>query len=113
MDSSKRSEVKLVPIVVRYFGLQDGIQVHLQVLKLQNFDEMSGKKSSKVSHYFCSMSKKYKLEEKLACQTTDTTNNNYDDVKIKGNENAFRKAQNDLDRHNLRIGCSTHIVHNQ
>jgi hypothetical protein len=37
MDSSNRSEVKLVPIVVRCFSLEEGIQV-----KLLNFDEVSG-----------------------------------------------------------------------
>jgi hypothetical protein len=37
MDSSNRSEVKLVPIVVRYYSVEEGIQV-----KLLNFDEVSG-----------------------------------------------------------------------
>jgi hypothetical protein len=37
MDSSNRSDVKLVPIVVRYFSIEEGIQA-----KLLHFDEVSG-----------------------------------------------------------------------
>jgi hypothetical protein len=37
MYSSNRSEVKLVPTVVRYFSIEEGIQV-----KLLHFDEVSG-----------------------------------------------------------------------
>jgi hypothetical protein len=107
MDSSNISEVKLVPIVVRYFSVEEGIQV-----KLLNFDEVSGETAQILTQYLLQCVKKYKLEEKLVCYTADNTNSNFGGVKRKGNENVFRKVQSDLYRPILGIGCSAHIVHN-
>jgi hypothetical protein len=50
MDSSNRSEVKLVPIVVRYFSIKEGMQV-----KLLHFDEVSCESAEILAHYFCSV----------------------------------------------------------
>nr|GBO35342.1 hypothetical protein AVEN_113419-1 [Araneus ventricosus] len=107
MDSSNRSEVKLVPIVVRYFSLEVEIQV-----KLLNFDEVSGESAEILTQYLLQCVKKYKLKEKLVCYTVDNTNSNFGGVKRKGNENVFRKVQSDLDRLIVGIGCSSYIVHN-
>ncbi|GBO46480.1 hypothetical protein AVEN_160992-1 [Araneus ventricosus] len=92
MDSSNRSEVRVVPIVVRYFSLEVGIQV-----KLLNFDEVSGETAQILTQYLLQCVKKYKLQEKLVCYTADNTNSNFGGVKRKGEENVFRKVQNDLD----------------
>jgi hypothetical protein len=62
MDISNRSEVKLVLIVVRYFSVEEGIQV-----KLLNFDEVSGETTQILTQYLLQCVKKYKLEEKLVC----------------------------------------------
>jgi hypothetical protein len=107
MNISNRSEVKLVPIVVRYFSIEEGIQV-----KLLHFDEVSGESAEIFAQYLMQYVKKYKLEEKLVCYTADNTNSNFGGVKRKGEENVFRKFQSDLDRPILGIGCSAHIVHN-
>jgi hypothetical protein len=51
MDSSNGGEVKLVPIVVRYFSTEEGIQV-----KLFQFDEVSGERAQILTHsIFCSV----------------------------------------------------------
>jgi hypothetical protein len=44
MASSNRSEVKLVPVVVRYFSIEEGIQV-----KRLHFDEVSGESAEILS----------------------------------------------------------------
>jgi hypothetical protein len=105
MDSSNRSEVKLVPIVARYFSIEEGIKV-----KLLHFDEVSGESAEILAQHLLQCVKKYKLEEKLVCYTADNTNSNFGGVKRKGEEHVFRKVQSDLDMPILEIGCSAHIV---
>jgi hypothetical protein len=79
INGSNRSEVKLVPIVVRYFSIEEGIQV-----KHLHFDEVSGESAEILAQYLLHCVKKYKLEEKLVCYTADNTNSNFDGVKRKG-----------------------------
>jgi hypothetical protein len=73
---------------------------------------VSGESAEILTQYLLQCVKKYKLDEKLVCYTADNTNSNFGCVKRKEEENAFRKVQNDLDRHILGVGCSAHIVHN-
>jgi hypothetical protein len=87
MDSSNRSEVKLVPIV-RYFSIEEGIRV-----KLLHFDEVSGESAEILTQYLLQYVKKYKLEEKLVCYTADNTNSNFGVVKRKGEENVLEKSK--------------------
>lgn len=70
--SSNKSEVKLVPIVVRYFSLEEGIQV-----KLLHFDEVLGETAQILTEYLLKCVKKYKLEDKFVCYTADNTNSNF------------------------------------
>lgn len=53
MDSSNRSEVNLILIVVRYSSLEEGIQI-----KLLNFDKVQGENAQILTWYFLKCVKK-------------------------------------------------------
>lgn len=107
IDCSNRHEIKLTPICVRYFTLNEGVSV-----KLLYFDELPGETSDILTGYLLRCVKRYGVEEKVICLCADNTNTNFGGVARKGQGNVFRKLQKSLGRPIFGIGCSAHILHN-
>nr|CAB3264501.1 Numb protein [Phallusia mammillata] len=107
IDASNRKEIKLVPVVVRYFVPDLGVKV-----KLLEFKSLGGKTSEILSNYLVSILDQNVLKEKLVGFCADNCNTNFGGVKRKGKNNVFFKVRESLKRNIIGIGCAAHIVHN-
>lgn len=109
IDSSNKKDVKLTPVVVRYFTLNNGVNI-----KLLNFEEVPGETSEILLDHILKGINKWplNLESKIVGLCADNTNTNFGGVHRHGQGNVFRKLQAKLERPILGIGCSAHIAHN-
>lgn len=107
IDSSNRKDIKLTPIVVRYFTESRGVHV-----KLLYFDEVPGETSDILVEHILKCLKKFSIEHKIICVTADNTNTNFGGVNRKTEGNVYRKLQKALNRPIFGIGCGAHILHN-
>lgn len=106
IDSSNRKDIKLTPIVVRYFT-ESGVHI-----KLLYFDEVPGETSDILVGHILKCLKKFDIEHKIICVTADNTNTNFGGVNRKTENNVYRKLQKTLNRPIFGIGCGAHILHN-
>lgn len=107
MDASNRKDIKLVPIVVRYFSPITGIQV-----KLLDFKSVPGETSEILTDHLYSSLVKNNLDKKVVGFCGDNCNTNFGGVKRAGTNNVFHRLKNNLGREINGIGCGAHIVHN-
>lgn len=75
IDSSNRKDIKLTPVVVRYFTINDGVNV-----KLLHFDELPGETSDILLDHVLKCTKKYYIDSKIVCLCADNTNTNFGGV---------------------------------
>lgn len=106
-DASNRKEIKLFPIVVRYFLGRKGVQVKLLELKNQ-----PGETSDIICDYILDTLRANNLLQKFLSFCADNTNTNFGGKNRKGKNNVFCKLNKVLDREVIGVGCAAHIVHN-
>lgn len=106
-DTSNRHDVKLAPIVVRYFVPERGISV-----KLLDFQSVSGETSEILANHIMSILKKHEIENKVAAFCGDNCNTNFGGVNRRGTNNVYSRLKEGLGVNIKGIGCSAHIVHN-
>jgi len=104
VDSSNHSNLKLVPVLVRYFAPTRGIQV-----KVQNLTEET---SEILVNHILSVLEKYKITEKVIAFCGDNCNTNFGGLTRKGNNNVFYKLNNSVKMNILGFGCAVHLIHN-
>lgn len=107
MDASNRKDIKLVPIVVRYFNTNSGIQV-----KLLDFKSVPGETSEILTNHLYSTLLENNLEKKVVGFCGDNCNTNFGGVNRAGTNNVFHRLKTSLGRDINGIGCGAHIVHN-
>lgn len=107
VDTSNHKNVKLVPILVRYFTPNKGIQV-----KVIEFQNISCESAESLSQFILKVLSKYDLEEKIVAFCGDNCNTNFGGVARKGSNNVFSKLKSVLDIDIFGIGCVAHIIHN-
>ncbi|GBO26811.1 hypothetical protein AVEN_169302-1 [Araneus ventricosus] len=107
MDASNRKDIKLEPIVVRYFNPNSGVQV-----KLLDFISVAGETSEILTNHLCCVLLQNDLNHKVIGFCGDNCNTNFGGVKRAGQKNVFHRLKNSLEREINGIGCGAHIVHN-
>ena len=107
IDASNRKEIKLVPVVVRYFVPDIGVKV-----KLLEFKSLPGETAEILSNYLVSVLEQNELKEKVVGFCADNCNTNFGGVKRKGKNNVLFKVKEKIERDLTGIGCAAHIVHN-
>ncbi|GBN59890.1 hypothetical protein AVEN_180492-1 [Araneus ventricosus] len=107
MDASNRKDIKLVPIVVRYFNPNSGVQV-----KLLDFKSVASETSEILTNHLCSVLLQNDLNNKIVGFCGENCNTNFGGVKRAGQKNVFHPLMNSLGREINGIGCGAHIVHN-
>ena len=107
IDASNVKEVKLVPIVVRYFSPESGVK-----MKLLEFKSVLGETAEILSEYLISDLDQTKLKDKLIGFCADNCNTNFGGVNGRGHNIVFYKAKDNIKRDLIGIGCTIHIVHN-
>ena len=106
-NASNMKEVKLVPIVVRYFLPKSGINV-----KLLEFKSVTGETAETLSKYLLSVMDQTKLKDKLIGFCADNCNTNFGGIKKGGQNNIFYEVKYNVKRDLVGIGCTIHIVLN-
>ena len=84
IDASNMKEVKLVPIMVRYFLPESDVKV-----KLLEFKSVPGETAEVLSKYLHSVRDQIKLKDKLIGICADNCNTNFGGVKRRGHNNVF------------------------
>ena len=100
-------EVNLVPIVIRYFLPESGVEVKLSVFK-----SVPGETAEILSKYLFSVLDQTKLKDKLIGFCGENCNTNFGGIKRRGQNNVFHKVKDNVKRDLVGIGCTIHIVHN-
>lgn len=107
IDSSNRKNIKLVPVVIRYFNKKVGVAV-----RLLEFQDLPGETSDILSNYIIKVLEKMGISKKLICFCADNTNLNFGGRVRNGRENIFRKLIASLKKNIMGIGCIAHILNN-
>ena len=89
VDSSNHSNLKLVPVLVRYFAPTRGIQV-----KVTEFQNLTGETSEILVSHILPLLEKYKITEKVTAFCGDNCNTNFGGLARKGKNNVFYKLNN-------------------
>ena len=106
-DASNRKDVKLIPVMVRYFWSEEGVKS-----KLLNLHSVPGKSADIVTNCLVSTLKKNNLTQKIVAYCGDNYNTNFGGVNPEGKNNVFSYLKKELGRNIVGVGCGAHIVHN-
>lgn len=110
IDTSNHGDMKLLPILIRYFNpLDKEKSVNVKLLEFLN---VPGETSLIICTEILKMIEKYKLENKIVAMSADNANCNFGGLKRKKGDNVHTILQSNLDKSLLGIGCVAHIVHN-
>lgn len=107
VDASNKKDIKLFPVVVRYFLPHCGIQD-----KIIDFIPLPGETSDLQCAMLKEVIHKFSLEHKVVALCADNTNTNFGGCKRLGKTNVWRKLQTGLEKPIIGIGCGAHIIHN-
>lgn len=94
--ASNHNEIKLYPILVRYFDIKNGIQI--KILNLESIEEET---SDIVSKSLISSYNRKNLNKKILALSADNTNTNFGGRTRKGVNNVYTKLQDLLKRNIL------------
>lgn len=107
VDASNKVDLKMVPIMVRYFLSNKGVQV-----KMLDFQSVPGEKAEILTNHIFSIINKYNISDKIIGLCADNCNTNFGGVARKGKNNVYFRLKEMLERKIIGIGCVAHIVHN-
>jgi hypothetical protein len=106
-DASNHIDLKIVPIIVRYFIPDKGVAT--EILK---FSSLPGETSDLLVDHILEVAQKHDIADKIIGISADNNNTNFGGLKRKGKNNVFTKLQGILNRKIIGVGCAAHIVHN-
>ncbi|KAK8785204.1 hypothetical protein V5799_008430 [Amblyomma americanum] len=106
-DASNHKDLKVLPIMVRYFTAAAGVQT-----KLLEINTLPGETSAMVSQYIMDALEANQVTSKLVAFSADNANCNFGGAARNGKNNVFSRLQDSVDHKILGIGCAAHIVHN-
>lgn len=105
-DASNHGNVKLFPVLVRYFIPTIGVRV-----KVLDISSEKGETSEIISNLISSVAREYGLEKKIVAFCGDNAKVNFGGLTRGGENNVFYRMKLWLP-HLLGIGCTAHIAHN-
>lgn len=106
-DASNHGNLKMFPVVARYFSLTLGVQ-H----KMLDFANLSDETANTITGILNSVCEKYDLEKKIASFSADNAPVNFGGVTRGGNVNVFHQLQTKYENRLIGIGCNAHLLHN-
>lgn len=105
-DASNHGNLKLFPVIVRYFLSTDGVRV-----KVLEISSEKGETSLIISDLINSVVKEYGLEKKIVAFCGDNAKVNFGGLTRGGTNNVFQRLRTSYP-HLIGIGCNAHIAHN-
>ena len=106
-DTSNHKNLKLLPVVLRYFNPVAGV-----VSKKIGLVSIPNEKSKTIADEFSKIIEEQHLQEKVIAFGADNTNFNFGGVDRNGQNNVWRHLQTYLNRQIIGNGCVAHIAHN-
>lgn len=106
-DASNHNELKLYPVLIRYFNAVSGVQT-----KILDLSCITGETSEILSKHIFDIVKKRNLSEKVLALSADNTNTNFGGVNRRGENNVHKKLMLNLNKSIIGIGCNAHIISN-
>lgn len=107
-DASNHKEIKMFPVIIRFFSSTEGIKTRL--IEFTNLTEDDGE------HIFNMLKKtweKWGFGHKIHCYSADNEAKNFGSVdRAHGNLNVFARMQRELNENLIGMGCLAHILHN-
>lgn len=107
VDASNHRDIKLFPIMVRYFQPSTGVQV-----KLLELEALPGETSEIITNYLVRVLQNKNISNKVVGFCSDNTNTNFGGSHRKGTKNVYFKLKETLNKDIIGIGCAAHIIHN-
>lgn len=107
VDTSNHKDLKLVPVLVRYFIPNEGIQV--KVLEFQN---IVGETAELMGDHILDILRKFQLTDRIIAFSADNCNTNFGGYKRTSSNNVFSRVKVELEHNIYGIGCAAHVVHN-
>lgn len=105
-DASNHGNVKMMPIIVRYFLPKVGVRV-----KLLEFSSQKGETSLIIGNMATETAEKNQIRQKIVCFCADNCRTNFRSRERGGENNVFYRLS--LWKENLiGLGCAAYIVHN-
>lgn len=105
-DASNHGNVKIFPVLVRYFIPTIGVQV-----KVMEIESTSGETSQIIEDLITETAVKFRVKEKIVAYCGDNAKVNFGGVTRGGQNNVFARMKSWLP-HLIGIGCTAHILHN-
>ena len=106
-DASNHGNIKVFPILIRFYDPDAGVRVKLLELK-----SLSGESSDLVSSYILEAVRSFELSRKIVAFCADNTNSNFGGCSRRGTNNVFTKLKNEIGVNIIGIGCAAHIINN-
>lgn len=107
LDCSNHKNVKICPILIRYFLPNKGIQI-----KILDVKDLVGETSDIISKYVQETLEKNEIISKMIAFCGDSTNCNFGGAARKGQNNIFHKMQNFIGQKLIGVNCAAHILNN-
>lgn len=105
-DSSNRGNKKILPVMVRYFSFDEGVQCKL--IDLFRLDDETGET---VFNQIDKVIEKFGLESKFACFGADNCVTNFGGVNRRGEQNVFGRLKEKFGDKLIGMGCNAHLAH--
>lgn len=106
-DASNHKELKMFPILIRYFVPTEGVKTRLIELK-----SLSGETGEQIVEMLKDAWLKWKFQKKIIAYCADNAPLNFGSVDRKGDKNVFARLQNIFGDILIGLGCLAHICHN-
>lgn len=106
-DASNHKDLKVFPIMIRYFSSAAGVQT-----KLLDVNTLPGETSVMVSQYIINALESNNIASKMVAFSADNANCNFGGAARNGKNNVFSRMQDALPHKIIGVGCAAHIVHN-
>lgn len=105
-DASNRGNIKMMPVVVRYFIPTEGVRI-----KLLEFGNEKGETSQIIATMVQESAQKNNLTGKIVGFCGDNCPTNFGNVERGGANNVFYRLKQWIEEL-IGVGCAAHIVHN-
>lgn len=105
-DASNHTDIKMFPVLVRFFVPTEGIQI-----KMLELTSEKGETSDIIVELLKKSINKYNISSKLVGFCGDNTNTNFGGEQRRGQVNVYFKLKQEYPSL-IGVGCAAHIVHN-
>lgn len=106
-DASNHKELKMFPILIRYFLPTEGVKTRL--IELQN---LPGETGEQIFAMLEAAWSKWNIQNKMIAYCADNAPVNFGSVDRTGDKNVFKRMQDVFNNNLIGMGCLAHILHN-